>query len=49
MKFRAKMQRYRDGVWAVGISLAHIPDETVLYIKLFKWYLIVGYMYEDWV
>lgn len=49
MKFRAKIHRYLDGNWAVGLSLVHVQDEIVAYFKLFKWCLMIGYMGPDWV
>jgi len=49
MKFRTKLHRYSKGNWAIGLSLIHIPNETVAYFKLFKWCLMVGYMGPDWV
>lgn len=49
MKFKTKIRKYRNGSWAIGITLVHVDDDIVLYIKLFKWYLTIGYMSEDWV
>ena len=49
MKFRAKIRKYSRGVWAIGVTLVHVDRETVLYIKLIKLCLMIGYMYEDWV
>ena len=49
MRFRAKIRKYSHGAWAIGMTLVHVDREVVLYIKLFKWYLTVGYMNEDWV
>lgn len=49
IKFRVKMDKFSKGCWAVGLSLIHIPKETILYIKLFKWHIDIGFMGEDWV
>lgn len=49
MRFRIKTGKYLHDTWAIGMTLVHMDKETLLYIKLFKWYLIVGYMNEDWV
>jgi hypothetical protein len=47
IKFKTEIRKYTYGVWSVGISLAHIPDETILYIKLFKWYIMIGYVNDE--
>lgn len=49
MRFRAKIRKYSKGAWAIGITLIYLDKEVILYIKLLKWYLAIGYMNEDWV
>lgn len=49
IKFRAKINKYDNGIWGFGFNLAHIPNQTILYIKLIKWYICIGFMNEDWI
>lgn len=46
MKIKTELNKYSNGVWALGISISHIPKEVYLYIKLFKWYLSICFMKE---
>lgn len=48
MRFRVKIRKYSKYSWAIGITLVRVYRDVILYIKLFKWCLTIGYTSEDW-
>ena len=47
VRFRIKTDKHPNGMWSFCIALTHLVDETYLYISLFKWFISIGYLYED--
>lgn len=49
VRFRIKMDKNQSNMWSFGIGISHFVDETYLYVNFFRWFISIGYLYEDWV
>ena len=43
-KFQIKVDPMWSGEWSFGMCLSHKKGETYIYINLFKWTILIGWL-----